>query len=79
MTGIQILCSLIDRLPWARAELTRAFSPSGFRRLRIPTGVGHLFHLTYEVTLCRQPLTFKMMSKNAGFFHLSSIGIIRFG
>ena len=41
--------ALNDRFPWARAELTRAFSSSGFRRLRIPTGVGHLIHLTYEV------------------------------
>ena len=39
-----ISSSLNDRFPWARAELTRAFSSSGFRRLRFPTGVGHLIH-----------------------------------
>ena len=43
------ISSLNNRFPWACAELTRTFSPSGFRRLRYPTGVGHLIHLTYEV------------------------------
>ena len=38
---------LNDRFPWACAELTRAFRSSGFRRLRFPTGVGHLIDLTY--------------------------------
>ena len=41
--------SLNNRFPWARAELTRTYSPSGFRRLRYPTGVGHLILLTHEV------------------------------
>ena len=43
------ISSLNDRFPWARAELTRAFRPSGFRRLRYPRGVGHLIQLTYTV------------------------------
>ena len=49
MIFLQYKDELNDRFPWARAELTRAFRSSGFRRLRYPTGVGHLIHLTYEV------------------------------
>ena len=45
MKIIQYKSSLNDRFPWARAELTRAFSSSGFRRLRFPTGVDHLIQL----------------------------------
>jgi len=49
MVFFHFISSLNDRFPWAFSELTRAFSSSGFRRLRNPTGDGHLFLLTYEV------------------------------
>ena len=49
IVNVSISSSLNNRFPWACAELTWAFSPSGFRRLRFPIGVGHLIHITFKM------------------------------